>query len=38
MDHVEGYFKGVRNAKIYYQSWLPDGNLKAALPGGPRPW
>jgi len=31
MNHTEGYFKGVRNASIYYQGWLPDGNVKAVL-------
>jgi acylglycerol lipase len=31
MDHKEGHFKGVRNAKIYYQAWLPEGNVKAVL-------
>jgi acylglycerol lipase len=31
MDHIEGYFKGVRNTNIYYQAWLPAGNIKAAL-------
>lgn len=31
MDHIEGNFKGVRNAKIYYQAWLPEGNLKTVL-------
>jgi acylglycerol lipase len=31
MNHTEGYFKGVRNANIYYQGWLPDGNVKAVL-------
>jgi acylglycerol lipase len=31
MDHLEGNFKGVRNAKIYYQAWLPEGNVKAVL-------
>jgi alpha-beta hydrolase superfamily lysophospholipase len=31
MDHVEGNFKGVRNAKIYYQAWVPEGNVKAVL-------
>jgi alpha-beta hydrolase superfamily lysophospholipase len=31
MDHVEGNFKGVRNAKIYYQARLPEGNVKAVL-------
>jgi acylglycerol lipase len=31
MDHVEGNFKGVRNANIYYQAWLPKGDVKAML-------
>ena len=31
MDHREGNFKGVRNAKTYYQAWLPEGNVKAVL-------
>jgi len=31
MDHVEGNFKGVRNASIYHQAWLPEGNIKAVL-------
>jgi acylglycerol lipase len=31
MDHVEGNFRGVRNAKIYYQAWVPEGNRKAVL-------
>ena len=31
MQHSEGTFSGVRNATIYYQSWLPDGNVKAVL-------
>jgi len=31
MNHIEGYFKGVRNANIYYQGWLPDGDVSAAL-------
>jgi len=31
MNHVEGNFKGVRNANIYYQAWLPEGNVKAVL-------
>ena len=31
MNHTEGYFKGVRNANIYYQGWLPDGDVKAVL-------
>jgi acylglycerol lipase len=31
MNHVEGNFKGVRNANIYYQAWLPEGNVRAVL-------
>lgn len=31
MEHVEGHFEGVRNAKIYYQGWLPDGDVKAVI-------
>jgi len=31
MNHTEGKIKGVRNAKIYYQGWLPDGDVKAVL-------
>ncbi len=31
MDHVEGTFKSVRDVNIYYQAWLPDGNVKAVL-------
>ncbi|HET92040.1 MAG TPA: alpha/beta hydrolase [Chloroflexi bacterium] len=31
MDHIEGNFRGVRNAEIYYQAWLPDGDAKAVL-------
>jgi acylglycerol lipase len=31
MEHVEGQFKGVRNATIYYQAWLPEGNVNAVL-------
>lgn len=31
MNHTEGNFKGVRNADIYYQAWLPDGDVKAIL-------
>ena len=25
MQHTEGNFKGVRDANIYYQAWLPEG-------------
>jgi len=31
MKHQEGFFKGVRNASIYYQGWLPEGEPKAVL-------
>ena len=31
MQHQDGFFKGVRDANIYYQSWLPDGDPKAVL-------
>ena len=31
MKHQEGFFKGVREANIYYQSWLPENKPKAAL-------
>jgi acylglycerol lipase len=31
MNHIEGNFKGVRNAGIYYQAWLPEGNVQAVL-------
>jgi acylglycerol lipase len=31
MNHQEGYFEGVRGSRIYYQSWTPDGEAKAAL-------
>jgi alpha-beta hydrolase superfamily lysophospholipase len=31
MNHIEGNFKGVRNASIYYQAWLPEGKVKAVL-------
>lgn len=31
MKHQEGYFTGVRSIKTYYQSWLPDGAIKAVL-------
>ena len=31
MDHREGTFRGVRDANIYYQYWLPDGEGKAVL-------
>jgi alpha-beta hydrolase superfamily lysophospholipase len=31
MKHQEGFFKGVRGANIYYQSWMPEGEPKAIL-------
>jgi len=31
MKHIEGNFKGVRDTNIYYQGWLPEGEIKAAL-------
>ena len=31
MRHQEGTFKGVRNASIYYQCWLPEGESRAVL-------
>ena len=31
MKREEGFFKGARDASIYYQCWLPDGEPRAAL-------
>jgi acylglycerol lipase len=31
MKHTEGTFKSVRGLNIYYQGWLPDGDVKAVL-------
>ena len=31
MNHQQGFFKGVRDANIYYQCWLPEDEPKAAL-------
>lgn len=31
MQHVEGTFKSVRDADLYYQAWLPDGEVKAVI-------
>jgi alpha-beta hydrolase superfamily lysophospholipase len=31
MKHQEGTFKGIRDATIYYQCWLPEGESKAVL-------
>ncbi len=32
MNHFEGKFIGVRNIQIFYQAWLPEGDVKAVLP------
>ncbi len=31
MEHQEGFFKGARNASIYFQNWLPEGEPRAIL-------
>ncbi|MGZ3604397.1 MAG: alpha/beta hydrolase [Thermodesulfobacteriota bacterium] len=31
MKHQEGFFKGVRDTRIYFQNWLPEGEPKAIL-------
>jgi alpha-beta hydrolase superfamily lysophospholipase len=31
MKHIENSFKSVRNASIYYQAWIPEGEVKAVL-------
>jgi len=31
MKHKDGFFKGVRGAKISYQYWLPDGDPRAVI-------
>ena len=31
MQHPEGFFKGIRGTRTYYQGWLPDGPPRAAL-------
>jgi acylglycerol lipase len=31
MKTIEGSFKGVRNMNIFYQGWLPDGEVKAVI-------
>ena len=31
MKHQEGFFKGVRDTSIYFQSWLPESESKAVL-------
>ena len=31
MEHRDGFFKGIRDTKIYYQNWLPNGDPKSIL-------
>jgi acylglycerol lipase len=31
MKYQNGFFEGIRGMQIYYQCWVPDGDLKAAL-------
>ena len=31
MNHVEGNFRGIRNANIFYQGWVPDEKVKAVI-------
>lgn len=31
MKHTEGTFKSIRDLNIFYQGWLPDGDVKAVL-------
>jgi acylglycerol lipase len=31
MKHLEGNFTGVRDTNIYYQGWVPEGEVKAIL-------
>lgn len=31
MKHIGGYFEGARNFKVYYQGWLPEGDVKGVL-------
>jgi len=31
MTHEDGFFVGVRGARIYYQSWLPDAEPRAVI-------
>jgi acylglycerol lipase len=31
MKHEDGFFKGIRDHRIYYQYWLPEGEAKAVL-------
>ena len=31
MTHADGHFEGVGGNDIYWQTWLPDGEVRAAL-------
>jgi len=31
MKYQDGFFKGIRDTNIYYQSWLPEGDPRAVL-------
>ncbi len=31
MKHQEGFFKGIRDTRVYFQSWLPEGEPNAIL-------
>jgi acylglycerol lipase len=31
MKHTEGTFKSIGDAEIYYQAWLPDGEVRAVI-------
>jgi len=31
MNHEDGFFTGVRGARICYQSWLPDAEARAVI-------
>jgi alpha-beta hydrolase superfamily lysophospholipase len=31
MEHIEGHFEGPRSLRLYYQGWLPEGQVRAVL-------
>jgi acylglycerol lipase len=31
MNHSEGFFKGNRDANLFYQAWIPDGKVRAVV-------
>jgi acylglycerol lipase len=31
MSHLEGTFRGARDKRIYYQAWLPEGDIKGGI-------